>query len=116
MEVKEEGAPVDTSRIALFILVFVPLVLSPFFFRMYSVETGQSVDFEIFLMILLLIEFIILVGIDSAVFPVSSFFRQGNPVFERRVLEIRCNGCSKVFYIDKEMYSDETECPHCTSQ
>jgi len=113
MEIQEEGSQLDTSRMALFILVFVPLVLSPFFFRMYSVETGQSVDFEIFLMILLLIEFIVLIGIERSIFPVSSFLRGGSPVFERSVLEIRCNGCSKTFFIDKRMYSDETECPHC---
>ena len=113
MKTGESESSADSSRVALFILVFVPLILSPFFFRMYSVETGQSVDFEIFLMILLLVEFIVLIGIDSSIIPISTFFRGGDPIFERTVLEIRCKGCSKIFFIDKNMYSDEIECPHC---
>ena len=113
METGESASTADTSRVALFVLVFVPLILSPFFFRMYSLETGQSVDFEIFLMILLLVEFVILIGIDRSIIPISSFFRGGDPVFERTVLEIKCRGCLKIFFIDKHMYSEETKCPHC---
>ena len=103
----------DSSRVALITLVFVPLILSPFLLRMYAVETGQSVNFEIFLIALLLIEFIALIGFEKAIVPMASRIRGTNPVLEKTTLELRCESCSGSFFAEMEKLGNGLFCPHC---
>ncbi len=117
VEKNEVGVVLDasgeSSRVALITLVFVPLILSPFLFRMYSVKTGQSVNFEIFLIILLLIEFIALIGIERSIVPMASRIRGTDPVLEKTTLELRCESCSGSFFTEMENLENGLFCPHC---
>ena len=107
------NASSDSSRIALITLIFVPLILSPFLLRMYAVETGQSVNFEIFLIMLLLIEFTALIGFERTIVPMASKIRGTNPILEKMTMELRCKSCNGSFFADMNKIGNEIFCPHC---